>query len=581
MSGLKRALLAIAAAGVAAGLVATALTLTSDHVENPALTIALGLFITASFISVGLYAWWRRPHQRFGALMVLVGFLYLLGSLSTSDVSWLFTLGVVLGSLHSAAFVHMILSYPDGRLSCGRIARLVAAAYVLAPLSPLPWLLLGDPEDFNCEGCPPSAIRIADDDVLARILYGLTTMLAVVLTVVVIGILFQRWRAARAPQRRAMAPVLWSAVVLLVLFAASITSFTVGAASTADVLSLLGLIAFASTPWAFLFGLVRSRVVRAGAVSELLRRLGETPGSGPLRELLADAVDDRSLRLAYWLEDKQHWVDAEGKPVELPADDDPARAWTPVELESTRVGAIVHDRTLLDEPDAVRSVAAAAGLAVQNERLAAQLRARVEELRTSRARMIDVALDERRRLERNLHDGAQQRLVALSLTMRLAQARIGTDPPSAESLLAGAHEELNLAIAELRELARGIHPAVLSDRGLEAALEALAGRSPVPVAMTMPRCRLPYPVEAAAYYVVAEALTNVVRYAEASHATVSIERRNGHAIVEVADDGVGGADPSRGSGLQGLADRVAALDGRLEVDSPPGAGTTVRVEFPV
>jgi signal transduction histidine kinase len=195
--------------------------------------------------------------------------------------------------------------------------------------------------------------------------------------------------------------------------------------------------------------------------------------------------------------------------------------------------------------------------------------------------MIDVALDERRRLERNLHDGAQQRLVALSLTMRLAQARIGTDPPSAESLLAGAHEELNLAIAELRELARGIHPAVLSDRGLEAALEALAGRSPVPVAMTMPRCRLPYPVEAAAYYVVAEALTNVVRYAEASHATVSIERRNGHAIVEVADDGVGGADPSRGSGLQGLADRVAALDGRLEVDSPPGAGTTVRVEFPV
>jgi signal transduction histidine kinase len=274
-------------------------------------------------------------------------------------------------------------------------------------------------------------------------------------------------------------------------------------------------------------------------------------------------------------------VDAEGRPADLPADDDPARAWTPVELESTRVGAIVHDRSLLDEPDAVRSVAAAAGLAMQNERLAAQLRARVEELRTSRARMIDVALDERRRLERNLHDGAQQRLVALSLTLRLAHARIGTDSSSAETLLAGAHEELNLAIGELRELARGIHPAVLSDRGLEAALEALAGRSPVPVAMRLPRCRLPYPVEAATYYVVAEALTNVVRYAEASQATVSIERRNGHAIVEIADDGVGGADPSRGTGLQGLADRVAALDGHLQVDSPPGAGTTVRVEFPV
>ena len=346
-------------------------------------------------------------------------------------------------------------------------------------------------------------------------------------------------------------------------------------------LNLVGLVFLASTPWAFLFGLVRSRVVRAGAVSELLRRLGDAPGPGPLRVLLADAVDDRTLQLVYWLEDKQHWVDEEGRAAELPDDDDPTRAWTPVELDRIRVGAIVHDRSLLDEPDAVSTVAAAAGLAMQNERLSAQLRARVEELRSSRARMIDVALDERRRLERNLHDGAQQRLVALSLTLRLAQAQMSTDPDTAESLLSGAHEELHLAIAELRELARGIHPAVLSDRGLEAALEALAGRSPVPVALRMPPCRLPYPVEAATYYVVAEALTNVVRYADASQATVSVARRNGHAIVEVADDGVGGADPALGTGLRGLADRVAALDGRLQVDSPPGAGTKVRVEFPV
>jgi signal transduction histidine kinase len=581
MSGLKRALIAIAVAGLAAGIVAAALSLSSDHVTKPGATISLGLFITFSFIGVGLYAWWRRPQQRFGALMVLVGFLYALASLMSSNASVLFTIGVLLGSLHMAAFAHMVLSYPDGRLSSRNMARLVGSAYVLAIVAPLPWLLLGDPEDFNCTNCPPSAIRVADNDVLARALDGLTTTLAVILIGIVLAILVRRWRDASRLQRRAMAPVLWSAVVLLVLLAASLTSFTVGATGAADVLGMAGLVAFASTPWAFLFGLVRSRVVRAGAVSELLRRMGETPEPGPLRDLLSTAVDDRSLTLVYWLEDKQRWVDAEGRPTELPEADDPTRAWTPVELEGTRVGAIVHDRSLLDEPDVVRSVAAAAGLAVQNERLAAQLRARVEELHTSRARLIDVALDERRRLERNLHDGAQQRLVALSLTLRLAQAKLTKDPESAESLLSGAHEELNLAIGELRELARGIHPAVLSDRGLEAALEALAGRSPVPVVVQMPRCRLPYPVEAAAYYVVAEALTNIVRYADASEAKVSVARRNGHAIVEVADDGVGGADPTRGSGLRGLADRVAALDGRLQIDSPPGAGTTVRVEFPV
>ena len=395
-------------------------------------------------------------------------------------------------------------------------------------------------------------------------------------------ILWRRFESFGRAQRRAMAPVLWSAATLMAVFAAYMASASIGVQGLAtDLLDALALVCFASTPWAFLLGLARSRVVRAGAVSELLLRIGETPGTGPLRTLLADALDDRSLQLVFWLEEKELWVDDRGLPVELPAKGDPARAWTPVELEGKRVGAIIHEAGLVEAEEAVRSVAAAAGLAMQNARLAAELRARVEELHTSRSRLIEVALSERRRLERNLHDGAQQRLVALSLTLRLAQAKLADDPGGAEHLLSGAHEELNLALAELRELARGIHPAVLSDRGLEAALEALAGRSPVPVEVEVPRARLPHPVEAAAYYVVAEALTNVVRYADASQATVSVARANGHAVVEVVDDGVGGADPSRGSGLRGLADRVAALDGRLEVDSPPGVGTRVRVEFPV
>ena len=246
------------------------------------------------------------------------------------------------------------------------------------------------------------------------------------------------------------------------------------------------------------------------------------------------------------------------------------------------VGAIVHDVTLTQEPELLRSVAAAAGLAMENERLQAQLRARVEELRASRDGIVEAGTAERRRLERNLHDGAQQRLVALSLTMRLAQVNVHKDPQKAEAMLAAAHEELTLALGELRELARGIHPAVLSDRGLGAALEALAGRAPIPVELAeVPDDRLPEPIEAAAYFVVAEALTNVVKYAHASQATVSVERVNGHAIVEIADDGIGGADPDRGSGLRGLADRVSALDGRMRLDSPAGAGTRLRAEIPV
>ena len=188
---------------------------------------------------------------------------------------------------------------------------------------------------------------------------------------------------------------------------------------------------------------------------------------------------------------------------------------------------------------------------------------------------------ERRRLERNLHDGAQQRLVALSLTLRVAQNRIDHDPDEARTMLAGAQEELGLALEELRELARGIHPAVLTDRGLATALETLANRAPVPVELgELPHERLPEAVELAAYFVVAEALTNVAKYSEASHATVQVERDNGRVVVQVADDGIGGADPGRGTGLRGLADRLAVLEGRLEVESAQGNGTTITARIP-
>ena len=215
-------------------------------------------------------------------------------------------------------------------------------------------------------------------------------------------------------------------------------------------------------------------------------------------------------------------------------------------------------------------------------RLNAELHDRLEELAASRARIVTAGDVERRRLERNLHDGAQQRLVSLSLALQIALAKLDSDDvPAVRSELAGAGEELALALEELRELARGLHPAVLSDHGLRAAIETLASRTPCPVEIAdIPAERLPEPVEAAAYYVIAEALTNVAKYACASTVRVRVATSDARVVVEVSDDGVGGADPAAGSGLRGLTDRVEALGGSLEVVSPAGAGTSLRAEIP-
>jgi signal transduction histidine kinase len=213
---------------------------------------------------------------------------------------------------------------------------------------------------------------------------------------------------------------------------------------------------------------------------------------------------------------------------------------------------------------------------------ARMLRDRVDDLRDARERIIEAADAERRRIERDLHDGAQQRMVAVALTLGLAESQLERDPASAARLIAQARSEAQLAVKELRELARGIHPALLSDRGLGPALEALASRAPVPVEVSgVPEAPLPREVEAAAYFCTAEALTNVAKYAHASSAFVQLSVECDRLRVQVRDDGVGGADPDTGTGLRGLRDRVDALDGRLEVDSPPGGGTSVTVEVPL
>jgi signal transduction histidine kinase len=299
---------------------------------------------------------------------------------------------------------------------------------------------------------------------------------------------------------------------------------------------------------------------------------------GPVREMLAESLGDRTLSIAYWLPDRNTFVDEAGRPVDLP-DPGSGRAWTAVERNGVRVAAIVHDAALDTGPELVQAAAAAAALALDNERLKADLRARVEELRVSRVRIVEAADAARRRLERDLHDGAQQQLVSLALDLRLLKSRVrDTD---AEPLVDGLAAKLAVALGELRELARGIHPAILTDRGLGPAIEALASRVPVPVdcEVDVPD-RLSGPIEAAAYFVVAEALTNIVKYAHATNARVTIRRAADVVTVEVDDDGTGGARIGAGSGLRGLQDRLAALDGTLTIDSPAGAGTRLQVRIP-
>ena len=266
------------------------------------------------------------------------------------------------------------------------------------------------------------------------------------------------------------------------------------------------------------------------------------------------------------------YVDDAGRPVDLPRDN---RAVT----QLADVAAIVHDPEL--DPDLVESAGAAARLALHNARLQADVRAQLDKVQESRRRIVTAGDEQRRKIERDLHDGAQQRLVALALELRIAQRQLGDENPEIEQVLAQAVGELQVAVEELRELARGVHPAVLTEEGLAGALESLASRTPLPVQIdASPEDRLPGEIEAAAYFVVCEAIANAVKHARATQIRVSAERRNGRLFIEVADDGVGGAIENDGSGLRGLVDRVEAHGGTLRVESEPGQGTRVIGELP-
>jgi signal transduction histidine kinase len=324
--------------------------------------------------------------------------------------------------------------------------------------------------------------------------------------------------------------------------------------------------------------LLDARLARS-SLGDLLVELGAEPAPGELRDALARALRDPSLTLAYWLPEFEAWVDADGAQVTLPTKGS-GRATTRIQRNGAQVAVLVHDTALDDEPELLHAVTAAAEIGLEHARLHAELRAGIDELRGSRGRVIAAGQKERQRLERNLHDGAQQRLIALALHLRRLEPRFEHDA-EAKRGLDQARREIALSLAELRDISRGLHPAVVTAHGLPVALESLAARGPVPTQLAVELGgRLQEELEVAAYYIVGESLANIGKHAQATSATVVVACRNGDLVVEIVDDGVGGADTERGSGLRGLADRIEALGGRLRVWTPAGGGTRVRAEIP-
>lgn len=565
-------LAAIALAGVAAAATTVALGLANDELDHVWIRAFLNDWITLNFILAGLVAWWRRPDSRFGLLMVAAGFVNFLATLDWATAEVPFTIGIALDMLAPVLFLHVFLAYPSGRLVGRGEQAIVVGAYVTAIGLGFVRMVLGGagPRNLIEVVSAPGAVEAVQDVQLLGISAFCLAGIGVLAT--------RRWGARRRP-RRPLGPLVDSFAVGLVMIAVLFSSIVfVGSPADVPAIETVRRATFfvvGLAPIAFLIGLLRSRL----AVGPAILSLGAGAARGNLADALRMALRDPSLEIAYWVAEYETYADLDGRAIEPSVV--AGRATTLIDREDgTHVAVLMHDASLRDEPELLDAVTATAGFALENDRLQAELRARVEELKGSRVRIIEAAQTERQRLERDLHDGAQQRLVALSLELGMLEQRFEANP-DVRAALDQTRREVTESLEELRDLAHGIHPAVVTGHGLAVALKRLAARAQVPVRLTVALDgRLPERQEVAAYYVVSESLTNIAKYARASSAAVDVRHTNGRLVVEIVDDGIGGADTRRGSGLRGLADRVEALGGRLRIWSPAGDGTRVEAEIP-
>ena len=545
------------------------------------------VFATAAFIgdllwvAAALASYWRDPAGRMWKLLLGSRLVAALGAIWVVNTSLTWTVWQATSGLGTVVFAHLVLAFPSGRLTSRYDRWLVVGSYGILAVARLAFLLVWDPRSAECfPRCPVNPFVMWPNGDLAWLLGpGLSLLIPLLAVLVCIG-LARRWLQASPVLRRMLLPVALVAPLELGVTAARyLAAMNESAWQTVGVTLSTSPLAFvhAAIPAGFLLGIVAARLAR-GAIADLAVELGRGVPLGGLRDILARALRDPTLALAFPAPGGSGWVDSQGRPMEVPAAPTPTRSVARLERDGQPLATLVYDPAVeAEDPGRVDAVASVARMALENERLAAQVRAQLDEVRASRTRIVEAADAERRRIERDLHDGAQQRLVALA--MRLDQAR--GQAAGAGEIIDATTNELLQAIREVRDLAHGLHPPILTERGLAAAVEALAERGALPVTVSIPGQRLPADVEAAAYFVIAESLTNAAKHAAASAAHVNGAIHDGALHLSITDDGRGGADASGGSGLVGLVDRLAAIGGTVVVDSPPSGGTRVSASIPL
>jgi signal transduction histidine kinase len=505
------------------------------------------LAVGYAFIACGLIGWSRRPSSRVGALLTLTGFAWFAGTLAGSDIAAVAATGAAMLTLHRGPLIHAIIGYPSGRPPGRPGLVVVAIGYAYAAFATIAW----------------------------------NNVVTIVVMLLVLVAVIRGYFLAAGPGRRArVTAIAAAAAVSLPLAGVSVVRLTGGGQNAGRAVLWWYEAALILVAIGLLADLLLGRWNQA-AVTRLVVDLGEPSDTGTLQARLRRVLGDVSLLIAYWLPEASGYADEGGNLVLLP-DAGSGRAVTIVEHRGERIAALVHDPAVLGEPGLAEAVASVAGIAVSNVRLQADVRRQVAALDASRRRILQAGDAQRRRLLQELSEGALRRLGRVRELLAVARQEASPAPGGAAgAALRGAERELDLAEAELRELAAGIHPAILTEQGLGPALSALAGRAQVPVRIFVTPGRLPAVVEAAVYFTCSEALANVAKHARASLVTVEVARRGRVLSVIVADDGDGGADLAAGSGLRGLADRVEALGGRLDVASLAGAGTRLRAEIPL
>ena len=529
-----------------------------------------------SFLVAGIAAWQRWPASRLGLLFTIVGYAWLLPQVGQLHYALPFTISNITANIYAASLAHLALAWPSGRLRSRFERGVVVAVYTWNTGQSIVSLLFWNPRTNGCAGCPANLLLVSGSNSIEHIFDVISVPVGLTISAIVLTLIVRHWRSARGWSRRVMVPLVWISFAVVALSVVQTVTGNLNLHVSNLVLYGIAPLILLAGPALFVASTLRARMAR-GAVGSAIVDL--EPGAPPerLRDALARALGDSTMQLAFRLPDGSGYLDTSGRAVD-PARPGQGRVVMP--LGESGEAVLVHDQGLEHEPQLVRLTASAAGMALEHARLQAEVQAQLEQVQASRARIVEAGDAERRRLERDLHDGAQQRLVTLTLALGMARSRAAGADPELESLIDSATKEAREALVELRELARGIHPAVLTETGLAGAIQALVERSPVATTITaLPAGRFPAQIEATAYFVVSEALANVAKHAVAGSAQVTIRQLTGQLMVQVSDDGAGGAKPE-GSGLRGLADRVASAGGVLRIDSPPGSGTRLEADIP-